>query len=151
MRRRALILFALPSSARAIAKSTRFFDWQGETPAFQILICRGLHGGVCAEVFARLFQKAAPIQRAERWAPPQRRTSLILPKRHRRVNAEPRLGRGEDRLRWVCFACEARNHTSGGFPLVPVLRGGGTSHSRSEFPLVFVLRGVLRQGEVSSP
>ena len=28
-----------------------------------------------------------------------------------------RLGRGEDRLRWVCFACEAGNRTSGGFTL----------------------------------
>jgi len=27
------------------------------------------HGDVCAEVFARLFQKAALIQRAERWSP----------------------------------------------------------------------------------
>ena len=45
--------------------------------AFQILICRGLHGGVCAEVFARLFQKAALIQRAERWSPPQRRNSFL--------------------------------------------------------------------------
>ena len=73
------------------------------------------------EVFARLFQKAAPIQRAERWSPPQRRNSLILPKRHRRVNAEPRLGRGEPH-KW-------------GVPLSHCANGRGTSPLRSEFPL----------------
>ncbi len=32
------------------------------------------------------FKKQPPIQRAERWSPPQRRNILTLPKRHERVN-----------------------------------------------------------------
>ena len=53
--------------------------------------------------FAQAFSKACRSRR-DRRSPPQRRNNLILPKRHRRVNAEQ---------------CSAEgNRTSGGFPFL---------------------------------
>ena len=62
----------------------------------QILICRTVKCDSVRKFLRRFFQKAtADPTRGALVARRNERNSFILPKRHRRVNAEPRLGRGE--------------------------------------------------------
>ena len=76
------------------------------------------HGDVFLKVFTSLFSKSDRRSNARSVGRSSQRAKFPYPsKAPPKGEFSPKAKSGEDRLRWVCFACEAGNRTSGGFPL----------------------------------